>query len=149
LALIHPLPPSRFLRSLKNLKQLETAEQLDEFVLLFMALSGTNLSDQIDKKIWKWTPYGKFSVASAYDCWFHGSMTFFPAPVIWKAASDARTRFFAWLTMHDKILTAENMVKRNWDCNPMCPLCLCINESTDHLLTKYNFAEAAWNLFAP
>jgi hypothetical protein len=31
----------------------------------------------------------------------------------------------------------------------MCPLCFCINESTSHLLTKCNFAEATWNLFAP
>jgi hypothetical protein len=65
--LFTPSSSGRFLRSLKNLKQLETAEQLDEFVLLFIALSGTNLSDQIDKKIWKWTPYGKFSVASSWQ----------------------------------------------------------------------------------
>jgi hypothetical protein len=79
---------------IKNLKQLQIAEQLDEFVLLFMALSRTNLSNQIDKIFWKWTPDDRFSVASAYDCQFHGSMAFFQAPVIWKAAFDARTRFF-------------------------------------------------------
>jgi hypothetical protein len=50
--------------------------------------------------------------------------------------------------MHDKILIAENMAKRNWHCSPICSLCLCMNESTDHLLTKCNFTEATWNLVA-
>jgi hypothetical protein len=133
---------------IKNLKPFESAEQLDEFVLLFMAISGVNLSHQIDKIFWRWTPYGKFSVPSVYECQFHGSMTFFPAPIIWKAASDARSSFFAWLTMHDKILTAKNMAKRNWECHPMCSLCLCMNESTNHLLTKCNYTEATCDVVA-
>jgi hypothetical protein len=50
--------------------------------------------------------------------------------------------------MHDKITTAENMLKRNWQCNYNCSLCLCIHETTDHLLTQCNFVEVAWNIIA-
>jgi hypothetical protein len=27
----------------------------------------------------------------------------------------------------------------------MCPLCYCIPETTAHMLTQFNFAEALWN----
>jgi hypothetical protein len=50
--------------------------------------------------------------------------------------------------MHDPVLTASNMIKRNWPCNHNCALCLCIHETTEHLLTNCNFTEAAWNQVA-
>jgi hypothetical protein len=50
------------------------------------------------------------------------------------------------LVMHDKLLTADNMLKRNWDCNQFCSVCYCFQESVAHLLlTECNFAEAVWN----
>jgi hypothetical protein len=50
--------------------------------------------------------------------------------------------------MHNKILTTDNMLKKNWDCNQTCTLCLCLPETTDHLLAKCNFVEAVWNIIA-
>jgi hypothetical protein len=57
-------------------------------------------------------------------------------------------KFFAWLVLHDRVLTAENMAKKKWPCNLFCTLCLCINETTSHLLTQCNYTEATWNLVA-
>jgi hypothetical protein len=112
-----------------------------------MATSGMHLIYQRDKIIWRWTSNGKFTVSSAYECQFHGSMTF-PAPVIWKASSDTKSNFFTWLIVHGQVLTVENMAKRNWQCIPTCSLCLCMKETTEHLLTKCNYTEAAWNIVA-
>jgi hypothetical protein len=47
------------------------------------------------------------------------------------------------------VLTAENMIKRNWPCDYYCSLCLCIHETTNHLLTRCNYTEAVWNEIAP
>jgi hypothetical protein len=53
-----------------------------------------------------------------------------------------------WLVMHNKMLKADNVLKRNWDCNQFCSLCLCIVETVDHLLTKCNLTELVWNSVA-
>jgi hypothetical protein len=67
---------------IRSLRDLENVEQLEELVMLFMASSRINLTYQNDKIIWGWTPDSKYTIASAYECQFHGSMTYFPAPII-------------------------------------------------------------------
>jgi hypothetical protein len=57
--------------------------------------------------------------------------------------------FFAWLVLHNRVLTADNMIIKNWPCNPICSLCSCLHETTSHILTECNFTEATWNLVAP
>jgi hypothetical protein len=68
---------------------------------------------------------------------------------VWRALSETKCKFFACLSLHNKILTADNMAKKNWDCNPICPLCFCMPETANHLLTKCNFFEALWRALAP
>jgi hypothetical protein len=50
--------------------------------------------------------------------------------------------------MYNRILTADNMIKKHWECNQTCPLCYCLPENADHLLAKCNFVEAVWNNIA-
>jgi hypothetical protein len=45
-------------------------------------------------------------------------------------------------------MTIDNMLKRNWECNPVCSLCLCFHETAEHLLVECNFSEAVWNSVA-
>jgi hypothetical protein len=82
-----------------------------------------------------WTIDGKYSVASAYDCQFRGSIVLFTALSIWQATTDPKCKFFAWLMMHDRVLTADNMMKKNWPCDLDCSLCLCMQETTEDMLT--------------
>jgi hypothetical protein len=35
-----------------------------------------------------------------------------------------------------------------WDCNYNCSFCLCLHETTEHILTTCNYTEVAWNLVA-
>jgi hypothetical protein len=97
--------------------------------MLFMALDSVHLNDQND--IISWT--------SAYKC---------PTMPVWQAKTEAKCKFFAWLALHNKLHTTDNMIKRNWECDEFCSLCLCIQESTFHLLVECNFMEAVWNLVA-
>jgi hypothetical protein len=116
--------------------------------MLFMALSSIHLTDHKDEIMWKWEVNGQFSVASTYNCQFHGVMSKFPAPAIWRSLCEPRSKIFSKLVMHNKVLTADNMLKKSWPCNPNCALCFCMEETTSHLLTECNFTEATWNFTA-
>lgn len=116
--------------------------------MLYVALSTINLTDQKDSIIWKWTADGKYSVASAYECQFQGAMTTFPAAKVWKAATEPKCRFFAWLVLHNRVLTADNMAKRNWPCNTTCSLCQSQQETTAHITTECDFTKETWTKIA-
>jgi hypothetical protein len=70
----------------------------------------------------------------------------FPAAEIWKAHTEPKCKFFAWLILHNKAPTANNLAKKNWPCNPICPLCFCQAKTTKHLLLKCNYIEALWDV---
>lgn len=133
---------------IRNLGEINTPTLLEEYMLLFMALSTVELTNNRDTISWRWTRSGQYTVASAYEIQFKGAITLFPARDLWSAAVEPKCRFFAWLAMHDRVLTADNLAKRNWPHNEFCILCLAVNETTDHLLTQCNYTEALWNLVA-
>jgi hypothetical protein len=60
---------------IRNLRVVNEPTQIEEFTLLVMALAEVTLNNQCDEITWKWTPYGQFSIASAYNCQFLGSVT--------------------------------------------------------------------------
>jgi hypothetical protein len=127
--------------------KVSTPSLLNEHVTLAIVLASTPLSAQDYQIRWIWTANGQYSVASAYDCQFNGSFSYFPAVQIWKAKVEPKCRFFSWLVLHNRALTADNMMKKNWHCNPLCPLCYRQQETVQHILLQCNYAEALWNIF--
>jgi hypothetical protein len=69
-------------------------------------------------------------------CW--GS-TPFPAKDIWKAFAEPKCVFFAWLVLHNKAHTVDNLLKKNQQGATECSLCLSQQETTTHLLTHCIF----------
>lgn len=108
-----------------NLGHLGVAHLIQEFLLLSMGLADIHLSHEPDTMIWRWTSNGKYSVSSAYECQFRGSVAFFPATVIWRACAEPKCKFFAWLVVHNRILTVENM-----------------NKETGHVTSSASYASA-------
>jgi hypothetical protein len=53
--------------------------------------------------------------------------------------------FFAWTLLHKKILTADNLLKRGWPCNPICCLCNSAPETILHLCKDCPFSREVWN----
>ena len=51
----------------------------------------------------------------------------------WKARAQPKCRFFAWMLLRKKILTANNLIKRNWPNDPICKLCGVDPENPTHL----------------
>ena len=60
---------------------------------------------------------------SAYRIQFEGSYIKLWIMPIWKARAEPICRFFTWTLLHKKILTANNLIKRNWPNDPICKLC--------------------------
>jgi hypothetical protein len=108
------LQDSRWIRNIGNIN---STTLIEEYILLFLALSIVQLFDQEDEIYWKWMADGKYTVASTYECQFQGSYEQFPATAIWQTMSEPKCKFFVWLAVHDRILIASNMQKWNWPCN--------------------------------
>jgi hypothetical protein len=69
---------------------------------------------------------------------------------VWKAqtVTEPISKFFTWLALHDRVLTADNMNKKSWSCKENSSFCLCMSETTKHILVECNFTEAVWNIVA-
>jgi hypothetical protein len=66
---------------------------MEEFTLLFMALSSLQLNGQKYTIIWKWSVDGKYFVASAYECQWWGALVLFSAMPVWKATTEPKCMF--------------------------------------------------------
>jgi hypothetical protein len=100
-------------RWIKSLGEINLARLLEEYVILYLAISTVTLNDHNDAICWKWTSNGKYSVSSAYNYQFKGDFTYFLATSIWKASAEPKCKFFGWLLMHNKAPTVDNLAKKN------------------------------------
>ena len=53
-------------------------------------------------------------------------------------------KFFAWLWVQSKILTADKLTKRNWPCDPVCQLCDQEQETVVYLCLECVYAQEVW-----
>jgi hypothetical protein len=120
---------------IRNLGTIDNPSMVEEYVMLYLAISAISLTDRRDQIFWRWSGNGKFSVAYAYNCHLIGSLNQFLAQEIWRARTEPKCRFFASLDLQDRALTADNLAKKDLPCNLTCPLCFCQQESAAHLLT--------------
>jgi hypothetical protein len=75
-------------------------------------------------------------------------MCTFSTPVIWKSNTEPKTKFIAWLVMHNRVLTADNLIKSDRPYDPIYPLYFCMNETTPHMLIECNYSDDVWNFIA-
>jgi hypothetical protein len=64
---------------------------------------------------------------------------------IWKAQAEPKCQFFAWTLLHKKILTANNLMKRNWANDPIYKLCGMDPETPTHLCKDCTYAKQVWS----
>jgi hypothetical protein len=88
------------------------------------------------------------TAASTYEAQFTGAFSQFRTSPIWQAKTEPKCRFFTWLPVLGKSSTLDNLMKKNWRCDPCSPLCYCEPETNNHILTKCNFAAAVWDKVA-
>jgi len=130
----------------RGLWRMSSALEMAEFVMLWNLVQDTQLSMQQDEIRWCWTADGQYTAQSAYKAQFCGSYCTFDSHAIWKAKVEDKHRFFAWLLVQCKLLTADKLIKRNWPCNPICPLCDQLEETAEHMCLHCVFAQEVWLL---
>jgi len=117
----------------RGLWRMSTVEEMAQFVLLWDLVQGVLLSDEEDRIIWKFTADGQYTAKSAYEVQFRGSFCSFRPRCIWPAYAEPKHRFFTWLLVQERILTADKLQDRNWPCNPLCALCKLAPETAQHI----------------
>jgi hypothetical protein len=88
---------------ISNLAEISTTSELEEFILLFMALSLVFLINLPDSITWKWIKDIIYTVAFAYECQFFGSYVKFSALHIWRALAERKSKFFTLPVLHDRL----------------------------------------------
>ena len=127
---------------------MQSVSEMADFVSLWDAVQEIQLTDQPDQITWKWTANGEYTSKSAYSAQFLGSYRNFHGQYIWKAESEGKHKFFAWLLVQSKILTADKLMSRHWPCNPVCSLCNHEQETAEHLVLHCHFARQVWDKLA-
>jgi hypothetical protein len=113
---------------------------LDELV---SCCNQVTLSDQEDKIVWNLGRKG-FSVNSIYKKKMEDQVLI-PYNFLWKSKLPQKIKIFFWLVVRNKILTKNNMKKRNWNGSLECYFCG-VDESIDHLFFHCPIAKYMWRV---
>jgi hypothetical protein len=128
------------------LLQDNTHIQLSQYLEIWDIIATLQLThDQSDTISWTLTADGKYSASSAYRAQFVGSHPRFLAQKIWNASAEPKCKLFAWLALHEKLLTADMLVVRGWPHDSACRLCLSAPETATHLYKDCPFTMVIWN----
>jgi hypothetical protein len=64
-----------------------------------------------------------------------------------KIKAENKCKFFLlWLLLQRKLLTADRIIKRGGQANPVCQLCRTSNESMTHMVTNCYYSKRVWQL---
>ena len=77
------------------------------------------------------------TLTQAFDSW----------KSIWKMKAPLRVAFLKWMATVGKILTLDNLRKRNVMVTEWCYMCKHCGESIDHILLHCKVATELWNVF--
>ncbi|KAE8813121.1 retrotransposon protein [Hordeum vulgare] len=109
-----------------------------------MVESVTLREEEEDTICWKMSKVRLFVVSSAYQMFFMAKVQFPCHRAIWKSKATPRCKFFMWLAVHLKCLTADNLRRPGWPCDPLCSLCHVESEDCDHLFILCRFSCEVW-----
>ena len=94
---------------------------MTEFVTFWELTREVTLDNSRKDSIrWRWTADGEYTTKSAYRIQFEGTFSKMKIMPIWKAKAEPKCHVLAWTLLHKKILTANNLSKRNWQHNWIC-----------------------------
>jgi hypothetical protein len=101
-----------------------------------------NMADEIT---WRWTANGEYTTKSAYRIQFQGHLKSINIRPIWKAKTEPKCKIFAWILLHRKILTSNNLEK--WGCpnDPLRRLRYTASETPTHLCKDCPYTRQVWS----
>jgi exonuclease III len=120
------------------------SEALMQLIEILYAKAG--LGSGIDAIRWGAAKSKCFTVGSYYRALsgtYHGS---FPWKMIWKSRAPPRVAFFVWTVTLGRILTIDNLRRRNVMVLDWCCMCKKGAESVEHLLLHCPFVGEVWSM---
>jgi hypothetical protein len=121
-------------------------EEMTDFVAVWDLVQNVQLTTEDDQITWRWTSDGNYTAKSAYVAQFKGSYCSFGPTALWRAHVEGKHKFLTWLLVQEKLLTADKIQARNWQCNPSCALCNAEQETAVHLCLHCSFVMQIWEL---
>jgi hypothetical protein len=106
-----------------------------------IAIETTLVNSEADKVIWKNVVDGAFSVKTVYNLFFMATIKFAWAKPICKSKGPMKCKFFMWLAVHRRCLTVDNIERREWSQNTICPLCQNNPKDGTHLFVHCRFSQ--------
>jgi hypothetical protein len=100
----------------------------------------------VDKISWISLKRKIFEVKSYYKLKVNSELVNGPWKIIWKSKVLPRVAFFMWTAVLGKILTMDNLRKKNIIVMDWCCICKKSGESIDHLLLHCEVAIEVWNM---
>ena len=115
--------------------------EVEELASFYSLLYSFNLVGGGDKIWWVPNSKGKFEVSSFYNEIIAKDSCPFPGKNIWRVKAPPRVAFFVWSAALGKILTQDNLRKKNMVVINRCGMCKRDEETVDHLLLHCECAQ--------
>jgi hypothetical protein len=135
----HPLE-SYFIRDVHDWE----IEYLDSFLTLLYSVNP--FPGVMDSMVWTPSRHHGFAVKSYYTMLHSGEHSSFPWKSIWKVKSPPRIAFLLWATSLGRILTVDNLKRREFQLINWCCLCEKDEETINHFLHHCEYTVDIWNL---
>ena len=103
-----------------------------------------NLSDGDDNLLCKLEPSGVYTVKSMYVVINFRGITPVNISAVWDIKVPPKIHFFLWLVTHNKLLTRDNLAKRQHLDDLTCLFCN-KNETVEHLFFDCVIAKTMWD----
>ena len=134
----------------RGLWRMDSFELMAQFIVLWDAVQQIQLTDRPDEIVWRWSANGTYTSKSAYLAQMRGTFCNFDAQAIWHAPTEGKHRFFSWLLVKEKILTADKLLARNWPSESNCVLCDEVTETAAHMCLQCpSFAKQVLHEYNP
>ncbi len=129
-----------------SFRQITTIEEIHKLISLGALIQNVQLFPSLpDDILWKFSSNGIYTSKSAYLLQFQGIFATTDFAKIWSAPAEPKHRFLGWLILHQKTLTAQNLLQCHQPCDWICPLCRDAFEDTAHLFKECSFTIDVWN----
>lgn len=116
---------------------------LDQWNALISVVQNAQPSDKPDEPVWTLDSSGKYTTKSFYKLINWGGIATPIWDKFWKIKVPHRYLVFVWLAIHNKILTRDNLSKRQTVEDVSCLFCS-DKETVDHLLCGCIVAKNIW-----